>query len=127
LAFTADVSGTRAEAMARIISSMPPITSRSSMKIGMLVWGGVVGGQGEDMAEAGLKQAGLHRKVQLYPELASTYSCTSFCAKFTFQPFVQNCQNVLSTHNHLQQYTMLGVAALASKLLQICTLKKNQL
>ena len=82
---------------------------------------------GQDMAEAGLKQAGLHRKVQLYPELASTYVCTSLCARFTFKLFVQNWQNVhLTYYNHVQQYTMLGVAALASMLLQICTLKKNQ-
>ena len=120
----------RAEAMPWHESSGPRATHQShdSMTIGTC-WGGLgcyVDKDRKDLAEAGLKQAGLHRKVQLYPELASTYFCTSFCARFTFKLFVQNCQNVRLTYNHVQQYTMLGVAALASMLLQICTLKKNQ-
>jgi len=102
--------------MARITS---PITAHHShggtTTIGMPGWGGMVGGWARrDIAEAGLKQAGLHRKVQLYPELASSYFCTSLCARFA------NGQNVLFTNNDVQQYTMLGVAALASLLLQIC-------
>ena len=102
----------------------PPATSAACQLGGLVGSGGQVQ---DNMAEAGLKQAGLHRKVQLYPELASACFCTSFCAKITFWPFVQICQNVRLTNNHVQQHTMLGVAALASMLLQICTLKKSNM
>jgi len=72
-----------------------------------------------DIAEAGLKQAG---------DCIERYNCIESLHPHTFahhslqgSHFVQNCQNVRLTKNDVQQYTMLGVAALlASLLLQIC-------
>ena len=73
-----------------------------------------------------LKQAGLHRKVQLYPEgtnvllhiILRKIHILAVCAKLT------KCAP--RTSNHVQQYIVLGVAALASMLLQIFLLKKSQ-
>ena len=84
-----------------------------------LAWGG--GGR-----RTWLKQAGLHRKVQLYPEgtnvllhiILRKIHILAVCAKLT------KCAP--RTSNHVQQYIVLGVAALASMLLQIFLLKKSQ-